>query len=89
VPDDFYPTPDDWLDVERDLFDDLVDNDSAMGRDHTLQELFDNALFDFELDRGERMEARDDLRDYLWEVYGMDFDESFDWEDYRSWYDSQ
>lgn len=45
-------------------------------------ELFEAAFFD------NNDQAYQDLIDYLWDVYGIDFEDVFDWEDFRSWYDA-
>jgi hypothetical protein len=48
--------------------------------DHRAQELFMEAFFD----NDER--AYSDLVDYMWDVYGIDFEDAFSWEDFREWY---
>lgn len=30
-----------------------------------------------------------DFLDYMWDEYGYDFEDGFDWDAYREWYDSQ
>jgi hypothetical protein len=32
------------------------------------------------------MEAYEDLKDILWDEYGIDFEEIWDWEAFREWY---
>ncbi len=32
--------------------------------------------------------AMDSLKEYLWDEYGVDFDDVFDWDDYRSHYEA-
>jgi hypothetical protein len=29
-----------------------------------------------------------ELVDYVWEEYGIDFEEAFEWADYRDWYEA-
>lgn len=44
--------------------------------------MFERAMFD------DDNQAYQDLVDYLWDEYGIDFEDAFDWEDFRSWYDA-
>lgn len=85
---DPYDTPDDWYSTELVLFDQLINGNEDIGSDYRLQDLFDDALFNgFEtLTPEERSDALDELRDYLWDEYGIDFDQEFDWESWREWY---
>lgn len=46
------------------------------------QELFAHAMMD-----GDE-QAYQDMIDYLWDQYGIDFEDAFDWEDFRAWYDA-
>lgn len=84
--DDF---PDVWDSTERELYDDLVLGEPEMIHDTHLQNLFDTALFDMGVDPAVREAALNDLDIYLFNEYGIDFDDEFDWEGYREWYDSQ
>lgn len=34
-------------------------------------------------------QAYADLVDYIYEVYGLEFEDVFDWEDFREWYGAQ
>lgn len=63
-----------------DLSDILFGNDFET--DPRAQELFSEAFFH------ENAEAYQDLVDYLWDEYGIDFEDAFDWEDFRAWYDA-
>lgn len=87
---DDFDLPQEWDADEVSLFLNLIDN--AYGgqaeSDPELKELFDAALFDPDISARDREDAYEDLVDYLWDVYGIDFDEMFDWEDYREWYDA-
>lgn len=86
--DDDYYVPSDWYGAEKDLYDDLINGDPVLGEDRTLQLLFDVALFDADIRPEEREAVMDELVDYLWEEYGLDFDDVFDWDGYREWYES-
>lgn len=44
------------------------------------QELFREAMFEG------NESAYEDLIDYMWDVYGIDFEDAFSWEDFREWY---
>lgn len=84
--DDVY-VPEEWDDREFEMFDDLMrgmDIDDL--NDTHLQDLYHDALFSGHEHLGQEF---DDLKDYLWDEYGIDFDEDFDWNAYREWYDSQ
>lgn len=85
--DDEVFVPDNWDDREFEMFDDLmrgmpIDNLN----DTELQDLYHDALFSGHEHLGKEY---DDLLDYLWDEYGIDFKEDFDWDSYREWYDSQ
>lgn len=49
----------------------------------------DIALYTENLSSDVQYNAYYDLLDYMWEEYGYDFEEGFDWDAYREWYDSQ
>lgn len=70
---DYEPVPD----VNEILFGDP----STM--DQHAQDLFREAFFEG------NDAAYIDLVNYMWEEYHLDFEEAFDWEDFKEWYDSQ
>lgn len=80
--------PDDWGRNETALYGELVDGNSLMENDRILQALYDEALFNFDLSKADRAEIMETMRDYVWDEYGIDFDDVFDWEGYRDAYDS-
>lgn len=86
-----FDLPEEWDNTEVDLFLTLFDTayseDQAI-QDETLQALFDTALFDPDVGQDERVAAMEDLRSYIEDNYGIVFDEVFDWEDYREWYEN-
>lgn len=49
-------------------------------QDTHAQELFFEAVFE------KSQSAYDRLVDYVWDEYGIDFEEAFAWEDFREWY---
>lgn len=82
-----YFVPADWYGPEADMFDNLINSDPVLGNDHALQLLFDVALFDHDIRPGERDMAYAALVEYMWDEYEIDFEDAFDWGDYREWYD--
>lgn len=86
---DDYDLPSEWYEAEKELFDDLVGGRADIGGDGYLQALFDAAMFDDSYAWNERQAVYDALIDYLQDEYGIYFEDVFDWEDYREWYDSQ
>ena len=47
------------------------------------QHLFSEAFFN------DNSQAYIDLIDYMYDTYGINFEEAFEWEDFKEWYDSQ
>lgn len=80
--------PDEWGRNESRLFEEFVGSDSVMENDRLLQALYDEALFNFDLSNEDRAAIMETMRDYVWDEYGIDFDDVFDWEAYREAYDS-
>jgi len=58
-------------------------------RDRELQELFDKTMIHY-IDQPieKRLDNQQEFEEYLEHEYGVIFDEDFDWEGYREWYDS-
>lgn len=81
---DFY----EWRGAEMRLYSDMADQLPAQfGDDRMTQALYDAALFNFDISSGDRAAIMDALRDRMESEYGVDFDDVFDWEGYRSSYD--
>lgn len=57
--------------------------------DQTAHDMFWSFAYDDTLDYGERMAIYDQFAEYVWEAYGIDFEEIWDWEAFREWYESQ
>lgn len=72
---------------EFELFTDFAGHDSQMFNDPWVQNLYDAALFDYDVSKSDRAEIMHNLRDYLMDNYGVDFDDAFDWEGFRASYD--
>lgn len=80
--------PDEWSPTESQLFEQFVNGDDLMENDRLLQALYDEAMFNFDLPHSDRVLILETMRDYVWDEYGIDFDDVFDWEAYREAYDS-
>ena len=78
-----------WSRTEQALWDEVEEQLPLMAReDSTVRFLYDLAFFDFSLSTSDRRHARLVLSEYLWDEYGVDFDEVFDWEEYRNRYEA-
>jgi hypothetical protein len=72
-----------WSDAEFRMFDELVPNDAAFN-DQFLQLAYDYALFSPDQDYITHVAMREYLITRLRDEYGVDFEEAFDWADYRN-----
>jgi hypothetical protein len=79
---------DDWSEIEFGLFDSMVGHSAEIYGDQWMQTLYDTALFEHDISADDRAAVLSALRDYLWDNYGVDFDDVFDWEGYREAYDN-
>lgn len=57
-------------------------------RDYTAHELFWEVMYNEEMSQSEREALFEELRDYINDEYGIWFDDVWDWEAFREWYDS-
>lgn len=78
----------DWGDIEFNLFENMAGYDDRMYSDWRVQNLYDAALFDYDVSSSDRTAILNTLRDYMWDEYGVDFDDVFDWEGFREAYDN-
>lgn len=78
----------DWSYIEFGLFDNMANGYLPMYEDRQLQALYDAALFNHDIASSDRAAIVNGLREYMWDEYGIDFDDIFDWEAYRESYDS-
>lgn len=81
-----FSLPSEWYSNEQNMYLDLVGGIDELRDDATLQSLFHEAMFDRELSQEERDTVYEELLDYLYDEYGIDFEDSFDWDAYREWY---
>jgi hypothetical protein len=58
-----------------------------MGHDEDAQALYDAALYMFDEDPENRSAILHNFKQYIRDTYGIDWDQVFDWEDYRANYD--
>lgn len=65
---------------DSDRIADIVFLENSGEFDMHAQTLFTEAFFD------QNEQAYQELVDYMWWEYGIDFEEAFDWEDFREWY---
>ena len=86
--DDYYHIPESWNETESELYFNMVGDDVDLANDRTLQFLYDGALFNEDLNPEDRAAFYWALEEYLWDEYGMDMDDYFDWESYREWYEA-
>lgn len=77
-----------WSNVEFNLFDNMAGGNENLYDDQWVQTLYDAALFEHDIASGDRGAILNSLRDYLWDEYGIDFDNVFDWDAYREAYDN-
>lgn len=77
----------DWSEIEFRLYDEMAGANPAVYNDRFAQALYDTALFNWDVSREDRAAVLHGLRDHLWNEYGIDFDDQFDWEGYRAAYD--
>lgn len=75
-----------WSHSEENLYADLAGSHGGMLDDSFAQTLFDLGYFAPDLSYDERIIAQDYLNEWLENEYGLDFEESFDWEAYREAY---
>lgn len=85
-----WPSDIGWEQVTTEYFQDSFHADEdmlgALDGDDRLHDLFDTAFFDMDASHEERMDARDEVREYMMDEYGLDIDEVFDWQQWRDDY---
>lgn len=77
-----------WNYVEMHLFDGMASGNGELENDRFVQALYDTALFNHDISARDRAAVLDALKDYMWDEYGVSFDDVFDWDGYRSAYDT-
>src|SRR5262245_62082310 len=74
------------LENQQEFLYELIGFDADPG-DVTAHELFWEVMYNDELTQSERDALYEQLQDYLYDEYGMYFDDVWDWEDFREWYE--
>ena len=81
--------PDNWGNYEAMLFADMSLSNMDMYGDPFVRGHLHDSLFDFDkFDSEVRQGKLDELKQYLRDEYDINFDDIFDWESWREWYDS-
>lgn len=75
-----------WDDSIAHMWDSVTHGQSWAGDDYA-KSLFATAYVD-DVDPAVRGYAREALSDWFQEEYGLDWDDQFDWESWREWYNS-
>lgn len=57
--------------------------------DRDLRDMFWDVMYNDELSIGERLDVYESLSQYVWDEYGMQFEDIWDWDAFREWYESQ
>lgn len=84
-----YYVPASWSEQEANLYDDFLSGNPEIASDHQLQFLYHAALFETDLSAPDRHIILVELENYLLEEYDIEFDDVFDWDGYREWYEGQ
>lgn len=79
--------PEDWSTFEKELYQDAFGD--VFYSDRMAEALYHEAFFNFNMGEGGITELRDNLRGYLMDEYGIDFDEQFDWDSWRDAYEGE
>jgi hypothetical protein len=84
---------DGWSREETELFNDALEtiggiNAERIGDDDWVGFLYHEAMWDFDIPADYRQGAYDAFVEYMSDVYGVEWDEVYDWESYREAYDA-
>lgn len=73
-----------WFETnEGELWRDLTGNRSDIVNSWPLQALYHEGYYDRDILSPERIAARDTLKEFMWDEFGIDFEEEFDWYSWR------
>jgi hypothetical protein len=75
-----------WSHYEERAFSDIGRSDNAVFEDRLLKQAYDIGWFNHDVDKDYRKDARDFAIEWLSSQYGIDFDEVFDWGEWRERY---
>lgn len=79
--------PPDWGRNESSLWQDATKSVRGMGQDDILQMYYDAAFFTRSDTPGDRADAQKEFKGYVQRVYHVNWDDIFDWGEYRRNYD--
>jgi hypothetical protein len=77
-----------WGPNKASLWADATMGEPAFARDWRAQAFYDAALFTHSEEREDREQNLANFKQYIWDEYGIDWDDVFDWEAYREAYDT-
>lgn len=81
--------PSDWHPIEATVFEDLTDGIPAIMDNVYVQDLYHDAMWNLDIPIRERDAAHNELVEFIHDQYEIEFDQEFDWEAWREWYDAQ
>lgn len=84
----YFDASQNWDETQNTLFDAIIGDSASAADDPYLEGLLHTAFFEPGIDRDTREETYQYLVEYLWDEYEIDFEDVFDWEEYREWYDN-
>ena len=84
--DEFQPEDPNYGDNQEYLYELIGFRDEPL--DPAVHDFFWDIMYNDELSYEHRVDLYDQLSVYLYETYGMNFEELWEWEDFREWYDS-
>lgn len=79
--------PASWGAGKAALWTDATKSEPRMARDENAQRFYDAAFFTMAETRAEREAMQNNFVEFIWDEYGIDWDDIFDWESYREDYD--
>jgi len=58
-------------------------------QDSELRDMFWDVMYNDELSIGQRLDLYESLSTYVFDEYGMEFEDIWDWDSFREWYENQ
>src|SRR3954447_8376696 len=80
--------PASWGAGKAALWTDATKSEPRMARDENAQRFYDAAFFTMAETREQRELNQQNFVEFIWDEYGIDWDDNFDWESYREDYDT-
>lgn len=79
--------PPEWGSTRASLWQDATKTNGTLGRDRMAQRYYEAAFHTRSDTPGDRADAQDTFKQYIMDTYGIDWDEVFDYAEYRRNYD--